>query len=326
MTLRPMMFAWLTLAGIACGDRTPPSTDDADTDTDADADSDTDTDTDADTDSDSDADADADTDSDDEDGLNVTGEAATLTEVRDAAFAEGTVVTLRDVVVTGVSNNGVAIQDPTEAKAAWVYLGGTQGYPRFAGSAWKDVIAVGDTVSVTGKYVIYKNNGDTTGGGITEIMCYDSGAQANVGDIVKTGTGTLPAPIELAASAYTTAEQLEPYEMVLVKITGVTATGDLQEDGTWAFSEFATGENTTLNVDGDQFFKMMDEFAVVPGSTFTSITGPLYYSHGHHKVAPRSAADIEGFDADGAGEVTDEETTDEATDEATDIPEVIVAN
>jgi hypothetical protein len=96
--------------------------------------------------------------------------------------------------------------------------------------------------------------------------------------------------------------------MVLLKVTGITATGERQEDGTWEFGEFGAGPDTSLRVD-DQFWSMFTDFAVTPGSTFASITGPLYYSFGDFKIAPRSAADIAGFVA---GE------TDEATDEAPD--------
>ncbi|MEZ4236318.1 MAG: thrombospondin type 3 repeat-containing protein [Myxococcota bacterium] len=189
---------------------------------------------------------------------------ATVRALRDpsdpAHPAEGSVVTLTGLVVTGVGPSGAFLQDPNEADFGGLYAFGVGGAP-------------GDQVDVTGEYVEYY--------GLTELQSSSA-----------TVTGTLPVPpaIDVAAcDVGTGGADAERYESMLVKVSGVTVT-DANPDDPSDYNEFEVAG--CLRVD-DQLCPdcWADQPAV--GTAFGSLTGPLTYGFGDSKLLPRTAADLQ---------------------------------
>ena len=96
------------------------------------------------------------------------------------------------------------------------------------------------------------------------------------------------------------AETAEPWESVLVTTAGafdaVNATASFGE-----FGEFAVEEGGAMLTIDNFLYAIFDEdnAADFPGfgegATFTAVSGVLNYSFGVFKLAPRSAAELEGY-------------------------------
>ena len=133
-------------------------------------------------------------------------------------------------------------------------------------------VAVGDLVDITGTYTEYY--------GLSEIAFSTT---------TVTGTGTVPAPIEIAdpCAIATGGADAERYEAMLVVVRDVTIT-NANPDGTSDYKEFEVAG--CLRVDDDLYTGASTTRTV--GTTFLSLTGPLTYSFSNSKLLPRSAADM----------------------------------
>ncbi|MCH9685715.1 MAG: hypothetical protein K0V04_30060 [Deltaproteobacteria bacterium] len=191
----------------------------------------------------------------------------TIYEIQDGTLAEGVMVDVQGVVVTGVYTNAFYVQEPTGGQYSGVYV--------FINAA--PAVAVGDEVDITG--VTEEFNG------LTEI-------DATMGMVTPTGVGGMMLAPELVMLA----DIGEPWESVLIRIEGAPLTvTDVSQ-----FDEFDVNDGgvDTAAVD-DLLYNVLDFPAVYPGfgvgASFTGIQGPLNYSFGEFKVAPREAGDLDGY-------------------------------
>jgi hypothetical protein len=88
----------------------------------------------------------------------------------------------------------------------------------------------------------------------------------------------------------------EPYESMMVLLTDACP---LAMTATPSFNEFpvaVVGTTTPTVLIDDEFFNYVTATPTLTvGDTIESATGPLFFSFGAFKVAPRSAADVVGY-------------------------------
>ncbi|MBN2693380.1 hypothetical protein JXR93_01835 [bacterium] len=145
--------------------------------------------------------------------------------------------------------------------------------------------AEGDVITIAGKHSEYF--------GLTEIT------PAEAGNLTKTGTAAVPAPISLAVTGLE-----EKYESMLVSLTG----------GPFTVTEEATGTNfynTTLKDSLNNTFKMKSDiqypkYNLPVGTVLQTITGMVAFDYSEFKVYPRKAEDLGGA-ADPCAGITCEE-------------------
>ncbi|MEM6291523.1 MAG: hypothetical protein AAGA54_09670 [Myxococcota bacterium] len=227
-------------------------------------------------------------------GSTSTGEASgvTIYDVQDGTVAEGTMVTVEGVAITGIRDNvGVYVQEVAGGPFSGVYVD--------TGDLDLSVFSIGDLVTVSG--VTSEDIGVNGVEGLTAIM---------IGD----GMGTMEADggtMELSPEAVTPdvladAMMAEPYEGVLVSTTGMLGAVPVPGNDFGQFSEFAVADGEAVVVIDDFLFSIFakehaaDFMGFGEGAMFTAIQGPLNFSFGNHKIAPRSAADFEGYMAPAA--------------------------
>ncbi|MGH1345012.1 MAG: hypothetical protein ACRBN8_25860 [Nannocystales bacterium] len=209
-------------------------------------------------------------------------------DVQDGTVAEGETVTIEGVVITGLrSFVGVTVQEIDGGEYSGVYVD--------TGDVDLSTFAVGDIVDLTG--VTAESNPGSTGlDGLTQILIDADGSMTATGDTMELSVEAVDFTV-LADP-----DTAEPWESVLVTTSGafeaVTATASFGE-----FGEFAVEEGgATLTVDNFLYAIFdKDNAADFPGfgegATFTAVSGVLNYSFGTFKLAPRSAAELEGYAA-----------------------------
>ena len=122
-------------------------------------------------------------------------------------------------------------------------------------------VAVGDVMDVTGTLTEYYD--------LTEISV------ASIDDITVTGnTDVTYETLETAPSDW------EAYESALVTLNGLTVTSDVDDYG-----QVETDWGILID-------DLLYTHGAANGTTYASITGPLYYSYSEFKVTPRDAADL----------------------------------
>lgn len=186
-----------------------------------------------------------------------TGCTATIPTVQAGAFADGTVVTIPDLVVTARGDVGFFVQDPalTENAGLYIYdLGGSD-------------VSEGDVVTVTGAATEYYD--------LTELT------EASA---VVTGSAAVPDPIE--GNACDLGAGNEAWESMLVRIEDATVTNTNPDDPK-DYDEFEV--DGCLRID-DLMWTDLDQPPV--DTHYTSITGPYTYSFSFWKIAPRSETDL----------------------------------
>ncbi|MEZ4365654.1 MAG: amidohydrolase family protein [Kofleriaceae bacterium] len=195
------------------------------------------------------------------------GVVATIPSIRTGGVAEGTAVTVVDVIVTGVATNGFSVQDPTIATGVnaglFVFTGGSPG------------VAIGDRVTVEGDVDEYFTMTELANGSVVSKVA---------------GTPIVPLPLTVAVAA------TEPYENVLVTLTDVTAV---------AYPYSCTNDPESGCNDPD-LFELNDSIVAwkyfYPAATWTTeaaavsagttVTGVMYYRYSRRRILPRTAADI----------------------------------
>jgi cytosine/adenosine deaminase-related metal-dependent hydrolase len=189
----------------------------------------------------------------------------TIDAIRDLSHAshpeEGAVVTISDVVVTGVRTGaGFFVQDAGLAEYGGLYV-----Y-----DFGDNTVSVGDVVTVTGTYEEYY--------GLTELTSPT---------VSVTGTAVVPDPIAVdACDVGTGGSRAEALEAMLLVVEDVTVTTTNPDDPS-DYDEFEV--DGCLRVD-DFLWDDLDQPAGFP--SYVSITGVLNYSFDNAKLAPRGAEDL----------------------------------
>jgi cytosine/adenosine deaminase-related metal-dependent hydrolase len=184
--------------------------------------------------------------------------------------AEGTVVTLEGLYVTGVRPNsggsrGFYMQDSSLQPFTGIFV--------FTQSSPPGVV-VGNKVNVTGTYTEYNGQSEL---GSPIVTVVDPGTTLPFGPIAITN----PADIATGGS------KAEGYESMLLSVSNVTVTVQ-NPDAPQDFDEFTVTGN--LRID-DAIYTALDNTYPV-GTPFSKIVGIETYTFGNFKLLPRSAADL----------------------------------
>lgn len=209
----------------------------------------------------------------DEESDTTSGSGVTIYDIQQGQIPEGTVVDITGAVVTGVSFSGFFAQEPEggEWSGIWIYVGNDG--PDIGG------LAPGDVVSVSG-----------TVGEFYDLTQLD----IRSGTLTETGTADVPAPavIEIA-------EAEEPWESVFVRVEGDFTVTEINPTNN--VNEFTLESDDGTIVIDDHIYDVIDDEDALEGfgvgATFTAVQGPLNFSFEEFKIAPREAADLEGYSA-----------------------------
>jgi hypothetical protein len=167
------------------------------------------------------------------------------------------------VVTTGLTfkKDGFYIQDPMGGEYSGIYV--------FLDANPNMITAnPGDIVTVTGSFDEFFGS-----------------SQLEATDVQVTGTAALPAPAVVAvADIATDGPKAEAYESVIVQVEDVTVVANDLGYGEWSV-------DSDLRVD-DLFFAIPDWTIPDPGTKYDAIAGPLVFSFGTTKIAPRTADDL----------------------------------
>jgi len=227
-----------------------------------------------DNDDDSSADADSDSDSDTDSDSDSDGD-TTIYDLRQGNVEEGTVVTVKDVVVTSpvhTTDAAVFVEEPDGGQYSGIHV-----------YLWTEALAEyyglqpGDVVDVTGEYAEFYD--------VSEIT-----VQSPL-DIVVTGSADVPGPDVVDPEDVTTGGALaEAYESVLVKVEDVGVT-----DPDAGYGQFVVDDSLYVE---DFFFESGEgpsgpNILVAEGDTFGGVTGILLYSFEEFTLAPRTQDDYE---------------------------------
>ncbi len=203
------------------------------------------------------------------DSTGAPGDAVTIYEIQQGDVPLDTEVLVVDAVCTGVGNNGFFIQDPDggEWSGIWVFTGMGGPFP-----------ALGDVVTVAGVYEEFFD--------LTEINVADGTVEVTQSP----GPGNMPAPANIEIG-----EVAESWESVVVRLANnaysVTAVGPM--------AEFTVTSNIGESVAVDDHLYDAIGSGDFPGlgvgASFTTIQGPLNYTFGAFKVAPRRGEDLTGY-------------------------------
>ncbi len=198
----------------------------------------------------------------------------TIYDVRQGAYPDKSEVFVAGVIITSPMSEappGFFVQEPgsesnPEYSGIFVYVNGEDNVTAVAGD-----IVVGNKVDITAILKDYY--------GLAELSLEDAA------DLTVSGTGTID-PVDVAAcDVGTGGASMEGYESVLVRTGAVSVTSENPDDPDGDFGEFEV--EGCLRVD-DLFI----EENPAMGTTFSSITGSMYYSYDNAKIAPRTAADL----------------------------------
>ena len=198
-------------------------------------------------------------------GAGATGETATISSVQQGTYAEGTVVTIRDAVVTTpiIPGDNPAFFVQTAEGGAWngIYI--------YKYDEVEYEPAVGDVVDITGEYAEFYGN--------SQLKVTDPG------NITKTGDGAEVVVTDLA----TEPESWEAYESVMVRLTEAEII-DASKLYEWGAVQLAIGcwmDNHFTNYEAETC------------GSYESITGPITYSYEKFAILPRSESDLVGYSA-----------------------------
>jgi hypothetical protein len=208
----------------------------------------------------------------------------TIYAIQDGTIQADVLVSVKGVIVSAVDDFGIFVQEPPggEYSGVWVYTS------KMGPDITK--LAIGDEVDLTGMTFDLS--------GLTEI-------DASKGTITATGQkGLTVTPELLPISTFTDPVTAEPWEGVLVRIEGAP----LAVVATPGFDEFVvSGAGDSIYVD-EMVYNVMKSPIDFPnfgiGASFTAIQGPLNFTFGNFKVAPRLKADLEGYVAGEKTELT----------------------
>ncbi|MFO0749890.1 MAG: lamin tail domain-containing protein [Myxococcota bacterium] len=173
----------------------------------------------------------------------------------------GVFVSLSGVVVTGVFGDTWFVEDPRGGPYSGILV--------FNHGLMNGEVAVGDELDVDGNYYEFFEN-----------------SQVYLTKATVTGTAAVPAPfiIEYGSYVATDGPLAEMFEGVLVKVVDVYTT-HTRPDCPQEYGEFEVSGKLRIDDLGYKWDARL-------GDHFTSITGPLNYTFGNHKIEPRDASDV----------------------------------
>ena len=194
----------------------------------------------------------------------------TIYEIQQGEVDENSGVILTDVVVTSpltYDDSGFFVEESAGGAYSGIYV------HNYNAATDPVTIAVGDLVTVTGTYVEFEETGE-----MSEITI-EASSQVTV-----TGAGTVPAPVAISdpATIATDGADAETYESVLVTVSDVAVTTEIN-----AYGEFIVDSSLMI---GSVFLDSFLDPALA--TTYTTVTGPLLYSYANSKLEPRTLADL----------------------------------
>ena len=202
----------------------------------------------------------------DTDGTTGGEQAATIYDIQMGKFAEDAPVTVEGVIATSgltFKKDGFYVQDPMGGEYSGVFV--------FIGMN-AVTVAPGDILTISGTY--------------DEFYDFSELKVTSAADIMKTGSGPVPAPaLVTSAEVATGGAKAEAYEGVLITVKNAKVTTAVDMNG-----EFIV--DTKLRVDDLFFAKAMWVMPKV-NDIYTSITGPLAYGFDNFKISPRTPADLQ---------------------------------
>lgn len=175
--------------------------------------------------------------------------------------ADAIPVELTGLVITANFGDTFVAQDPRGGPYSGITI--------FNHGLYADTAKVGDLVDVTGNYSEFFEN-----------------SQIFLDDLTFHGTADVPAPFvaEHPAHLATNGQLAEMFEGVLVTVEDVHTT-DTQPDCPNEYGEFEVTGRLRIDDMGIRWNARL-------GDHFASITGPLLFTFGNHKIEPRTDADI----------------------------------
>ena len=216
----------------------------------------------------------------------------TIYDVQDGTIAEGTMVTVDGVAITGIRDDvGVYVQEQAGGPFSGIYVD--------TGDLDLSTFAVGDLVTVSG--VTSEDIGVNGVAGLTAIMIGDG-----MGTMEADGGTAKLMPEAVAPDVLADEMTAEPYEGVLVSTTGMLSAVPVPGNTFGQFNEFAVADGEAVVLVDDFLYSIFanenaaDFTDFGEGAMFTAVQGPLNFSFGDHKIAPRSAADFDGYMAPAA--------------------------
>jgi predicted extracellular nuclease len=206
-----------------------------------------------------------------DDGPQPTGEpeGTTIYDIQMGSVAPG-LVTISDVVVVSpvqVEDGVMVVQEPEGGPYSgilvFLYADVVAGVP----------LSPGDVVTITGEYDEFFDESQIT---VTSVDGVDV-----------SGTGAIPAPIDVdPGDVVVGASTAESYEGVPVCLSNVVAT-----DATNQYGDFHVDDD--MAVTNLFLFGTPDFLDVLPGTSFARLCGPIRFTFGEYKIAPREAADYD---------------------------------
>ena len=197
-------------------------------------------------------------------------------QIQTGAIATGSFTTIEGVVAGDSTGSGFYVLDGSGGpySGIWVYYGGAE-----PGEGLYEPVE-GDWVQVSGTVAEYA--GDGSANTVTELeVAADS-------DVVYVTSGVaLPAAVPVTVDELADPATAEPYESVLIVLSELEVT-----DPDAGYGDFIV--NDSLYVD-DQLYATLDDFSLLAGDTFESITGLLNESYSAYRLAPRYEADLAGY-------------------------------
>ncbi|MCH9686108.1 MAG: lamin tail domain-containing protein, partial [Deltaproteobacteria bacterium] len=193
----------------------------------------------------------------------------TIYQIQDGTIGEEMMVDVRGVVVTAVYSNAVFVQEPEGGAWSGVYV--------FLDA--KPSVDIGDEVDIVGQTQEFSDR--------TEI-------DVTAGCVTPTGTQGIVIEPETVALVDLAPGVAEPWESVLVRVEATPLSVLALVGG----DEFEVGGVDAVQVDGLLYDALADGDSfpnLGVGAGFSAVVGPLNYSGGDFKIAPRRAVDLSDY-------------------------------
>lgn len=205
--------------------------------------------------------------------------------IQDGTVATGTEVVVQEVVVTGVTGlgfpssfGGFFAQEPEGGANGGIFV--------FAGGNGPDVsgLSVGDIVTLRGAVVEFPGDAEQQ---LTEL-------DISSGELEVVGSGGTTPVTDVDLADFADPATAEPWESVLVRITGAFEVTERLERG-----EFVVAAGDTSLIVDDFLLDIPADDGNFPnfdsGAGFESLTGVINFNAGSFKLAPRGVEDVGGY-------------------------------
>jgi hypothetical protein len=183
----------------------------------------------------------------------------------DLVYVEGVVVTSPMIKTSSSSTipDGFFVAEPDGGQYSGIYV--------FADGLVLDV-APGDLVNIRGVYDEF----------------YDA-SQIKASEVIKTGTGTIPAADVVTVSDVTTDGPLaENYEGCLIKIENASMANTDLGHGDFSISQEGSAGELVVSNDFSEFYN----YSPTEGDSFAEISGILTFAYSKFRLLPRSCDDL----------------------------------